>query len=159
VLVDGRRVGAAPVRYVAAAGARAIEIQLPGYATETRAATLLAGQTTKLAIQLRPAPGVGSGGERRARDPRLVPGLVLGVGVAALIGGSVVSLTAEADPNQFQPRYLYSGPGIAVAIAGGAAAAAGGYLWWRATRARAPRSGPAVSALPGGVAAGWITTF
>jgi hypothetical protein len=93
------------------------------------------------------------------RDPRIVPGLVAGAGLAAVIGGSIVSFTAEDSPEGQKHKYVYSAPGIGVAIAGGVAVGAGVYLWLRTSRQLRRRAVPTVSATAGGALAGWATTF
>jgi hypothetical protein len=88
-----------------------------------------------------------------------VPALLVGVGAAAIIGGAGYSFTIDPPATPEQPRYLYSGPAIGVAAAGGALVGIGLYLWLRAPRGSPPRPAPSVSLRPGGGTVGWSTRF
>jgi hypothetical protein len=151
VTLDGKEVGVTSVRHRVHPGQHTVLIQRTGYESEPRTVTLTEGQTTRLVIELRPtSPG---------RDRRLVPSIVIGVGLAAVVGGTIVSFTAEDSPVGQKHEYVYSGPGIGVAIGGAVVASAGIYLWVRGSRRSSKRAAPAVSTVPGGAVAGWATTF
>jgi hypothetical protein len=143
-------VGVTDLRHRANPGPHTVRVQRTGFLTETRTVTLAEGQTAKLAINLRPVA--------TPRPSRLVPGIVIGAGVVAVAGGAWVSYTAEDSPEGQKHKYVYSAPGIGVAIAGAVAIGAGVYLWLRASRASQPAV-PAVSMVPGGAIAAWALTF
>ncbi len=126
VTLDGEKVGITDLRHRAHPGQHTVLIQRTGYLPETRTVMLAEGQTTRLVVELRPAS--------TGRDPRIVPGIVIGAGLAAVVGGSIVSLAAEDSPEGQKHKYVYSAPGIGVAIAGGVVIGAGVYLWLRASR-------------------------
>jgi hypothetical protein len=151
VTLDGEKVGITNLRHRAHPGQHTVRLQRTGYLTEARTVTLADGQTTRLVIELRPTS--------TGRDPRIVPGIVIGAGLVAVVGGSIVSFTAEDSPEGQKQKYVYSAPGIGVAIAGSVAIGAGIYLWLRASRQSSKRAVPAVSPVPGGAIAGWATTF
>lgn len=93
---------------------------------------------------------------------RLVPAIVIGAGVVALGLGTYLSYNADAAAVGAQTQYIYSGPGIALAVAGGAAVGAGIYLWLRSAQHSAPSdqvSAPTLAPASGGAVAGWVTSF
>jgi hypothetical protein len=151
VTVDGKQVGVSDLRHRASPGPHTVLVERTGYVPETRSVTLVEGETSKLALELRPTS--------TGRNPRIVPGIVIGAGLAAVIGGSIVSFTAEDSPEGQKHKYVYSAPGIGVAMGGAIVAGAGVYLWVRASRRPNKRAVPAVSTVPGGAVAGWATTF
>lgn len=91
--------------------------------------------------------------------PRVVSGLVLGVGAAALIVGSLISYE-QADPPLIGPHseYVYSGRALAVAGVGAIAIGVGVYLWL-AHPPRLTSSMPTVSLSPSGGFVGWTSSF
>lgn len=151
VTVDGKQVGVSDLRHRVSPGPHTVLVQRTGYEPETRTVTLADGQTSKLAVELRPIS--------TSRPSRIVPGVVIGAGLAAVAGGSIVSFTAEDSPEGQKHEYVYSAPGIGVAIGGAVVAGAGVYLWLRASRRSSKRAVPAVSTTPGGAIAGWAMTF
>ncbi len=151
VTLDGEKVGVTALRHRAHPGQHTVLVQRTGYLPETRTVTLAAGQATRLVIELRPTA--------TGRDPRIVPGIVIGTGLAAVVGGSIVSFTAEDSPEGQKQKYVYSAPGIGVAIGGAVVIGAGVYLWLRASRQFNGRAAPTVATVPGGAVAGWATTF
>jgi len=93
--------------------------------------------------------------------PRVVSGLVLGVGAAALIGGSLISYE-QADPPLIGPhsKYVYSGPALVVAGVGAIAVGVGVYLWLaHPPHTTSATSAPTVSLSPSGGFVGWISSF
>jgi hypothetical protein len=152
IAIDGKLVGASDATLPISAGPHQVQLQRSGYRTESRSITVAQGQTYKLAVALTPDGGGG------ARFP-LVPALIAGAGAIALVGGTIYSFTADSPSSFEQPRYLYSGPAIGLAAAGGAALGIGIYLWFRAPREAASRSAPTASLRPGGGVFGWTTSF
>ncbi len=87
---------------------------------------------------------------------RVVPTLVIGAGATAFAIGTYLSFAANSSDSGQQNQYIYSGPGIALAVAGGAAIGAGLYLLLRNAQ---PTSSPTLTATTSGAVAGWTTTF
>lgn len=87
---------------------------------------------------------------------RVVPALVIGAGATAFAIGTYLSFAANSSDSGQQNQYIYSGPGIALAVAGGAAIGAGLYLLLRNAQ---PTSSPTLTATTSGAVAGWTTTF
>jgi hypothetical protein len=131
-------------------GPHRLTTQLTGYVRDERTIDVAAGKTTKIVVHLTPERA-GTPGR-----PRLVPGIVAGAGLVAVIGGSWVSATAEDSPTGKTQKYVYSAPGLGVAAAGVVAIGVAVYLWRRSPRTP---SAPTVSLLPGGGAVGWATSF
>jgi len=93
---------------------------------------------------------------------QLVPALMIGGGVAALGTGAYLSYDAEANTSGPQSKYVYSGPGIALAAVGGAAVGVGLYLLFRHPEHHSQSSrasAPILSGTPGGAMAGWMANF
>lgn len=91
---------------------------------------------------------------------RLVPALAIGTGVVAIGIGSYLSYRAAGPSDGPQPQYIFSGPGIGLAVAGGAAVGLGIYLWTRSsTHAETHASAPTLSPASGGAVAGWFANF
>ncbi len=90
----------------------------------------------------------------------LLPTLVIAGGLGAVAAGTYISWTvtpSEAGPQQ---KYLYSKPGIALAVGGGVVTIFGGYLWYRAWRsAGPPKTAPTMALSSNGATIGWAAAF
>jgi hypothetical protein len=120
MLGETRRIATTP-------GEHRLLLHRSGYQPATRTVRLAAGETLALAVTLirEGAP------PHPTRPSRVFPGIVLGAGVVAVIAGLTLQATKDPPASGPQPEYLYSAPGIALAIGGGVAIAAGVYLWVR----------------------------
>ena len=153
VTIDGKLVGASDATLPISAGLHQVQLQRSGYRAESRSITVAQGQTYKLAVTLTPERAGGT------RFP-LVPALVAGAGAIALVSGTIYSFTIDPPSSYEQPRYLYSGPAIGLAAAGGAALGVGIYLWFRAPKDGGGRvSAPTASLRNGGGVVGWSKSF
>lgn len=142
------------------AGPHTLLIQRSGFHPVTRTIDAPSGQTTEVDVALTSAESDGGGQDRRDDGPRrsrLVPAILLGVGGAAVVGGTVYSLTRDPPNTSEQPKYLYDGVGIGVAVGGAAVVAAGLYLWFK--HPSGAGSTATIAPVPGGGVAGWMTSF
>ncbi len=155
IMVDGVMSGASDRTIPVAAGLHQVQLQRSGYRPHLAQITVAEGKTALITAIL-----VAADDDRIDHEDtpsRLVPALIGGAGAVALIGGTVYSLRVDPPRQSFQQsRYLYSGPALALAAAGGAAVGIGLYLWFHhPTR----RSLPVVSYTNHGGAVGWSTSF
>lgn len=161
VTLDGERLGVTNLKRATHAGVHSLVIQREGYRQVVRSENVEAGRVTTVHVKLESD----SAEARSTRDPRIVPGIMTGVGVLALAAGTVISFTADADEDGQQNKYIYSVPGIVTAVGGGVLAGVGVYLWVRASRnlrasTAKPRVAlPALAPTSGGVMAGWSVSF
>jgi hypothetical protein len=159
IVLDGRPAGATDTTLATYPGKHTIELQAPGYAAATREVIAVDGSTVDVAIPLPPEarrPGPGDPGSPDAHPrSRLLPGLAIGAGAAAIVAGGLL-IAFDQDPSPSQRYYHNTAPyGVASLAAGVVVAGAGIYLWLR------PRasSAAAVAPVPGGAAIGWAGRF
>ena len=149
VSVDAAPQGNGPITVVTTAGAHDVVVEQPGWVSKTLHVEAVAGKETAVDIALAavaPPP---------PRGRPIWPLALVGVGLVAAATGTIISLDTQPPPKtQPQPKYLYNGPAIGVAIAGGLAAAVGVYFWLRPTSPH-----PVVTVAPGTAAIGWATAF
>lgn len=159
--LDGTLVGSTNTVKATYPGEHTVLLTRAGHVTATRTVVVKEGETAELIVILDPAPGtvIDRTRDRQASSSRWIPKLLSGAGALALIGGTLYSLTVDPPSSGEQPRYLYSGPAIGVAAAGGAALGIGLYLWLRPAVGTAIPSAPTVSPSPGGGVLGWLTSF
>lgn len=148
VHVGGELVGETPLERHVAPGSYKVALRLDGHAVEARDVTVRAGETTALDVPLAPEGGPGRGGRGW-----LPPALVVG-GAALVVTGVVLFVTSDTDDGTKYEYISTRPPGIALGVAGLAAAGIGAYLW---TRKRA--SAPIVAITPGAVHLGWSRRF
>jgi hypothetical protein len=159
ITLDDSNVGLTNRKYTTFPGRHVVILQREGYETETRTVDIVENQDTLVSVPLRPKGGpVVTGSGRRY----LVPGIVAGVGVVAVVGGIVLQLTKDPPPvGEQQPARLVSAPGVGLMIGGGIAIGVGAYLWIRASKAprHAPKSVPTAAIVNGGGVVGWTGRF
>jgi hypothetical protein len=98
--------------------------------------------------------------DRADGDAHVVPAIVIAGGFSVLVAGAYLQFTASPPETGDQSKNVYSIPGIALAVGGTVAIAAGAYLWVRASRAtKATTSTPTVSFTAGGGTIGWAGSF
>jgi hypothetical protein len=130
-------------------GPHKLAVQHPGYVADERLVDLAAGKATPVVVELKRS-------DAKTERSLLVPGIVAAAGLTAIVVGTIVSATAEDSPTGPKQKYVYSGPGIGVAVAGGVAIGVAVYLWRRNVNAA---STPTASLLPGGGTVGWAASF
>jgi hypothetical protein len=154
VTIDGSSTGISDTTLAVSAGSHEVQIQRSGYRPHSQHVMVEEGQTFKLLVTLTAAESPGVTPDNK--PSRLVPILVGSAGAATLIAGTAYSLTREpSHAPVLQPRFVYSGPGIVVATAGGVALGVGLYLWFRPQA----RSAPVTVYLPNGGIVGWSGSF
>lgn len=159
VMVDGNAVGVTPLDYDLAPGNHQVSVVLDRYQVESRPAPIRVGETTMLDVPLIPAPdttldkgtSTGSGGGHVGVVP---VALVIG-GIAALGTGAVL-IAIDQDPSPTGPLEIRNTAplGVAVAVTGGVAVAAGAWLWFHKSR-----SAPVASVSRDGGYVGWFARF
>ncbi len=154
--LDGQMIGETDKTVTTTAGSHTVLLQRSGYRNEDRTIVTENGKTATVDVALTPVQGTVVAPVTDPQRSRLVPAIVIGAGAVALVTGALVSLDTDPPKTFQQPQYLYSGPAIAVSVAGGLAVAAGLYLWFRHPHSA---SAPAVASVPGGGVVGWSTTF
>ncbi len=159
ILLDGARIGVTDASFNTFPGNHVVIIEKPGFQRETRELTVEEGKTADVAVTLQPSAATAPTKPAPHRPSRLVPALVIGLGVTALVGGVVLQATASGPAEgEDQPSRLYSAPGLGLAIGGAVAIGIGVLLWRRASRE--PRSsGPAVTLVEQGGVIGWSGGF
>lgn len=140
-------------------GRHVVTVQREGYLVETRTIVVAENQENTVAFTLRadrdsdPPPAT-------TGRPRLIPGLVIGVGTAAIVTGVIWQLPPDAGPGiGSQPKYLINAPGAVLVVGGGLAVGVGVYMWMRATNSATPLSMPTAAPAPGGGVVGWLGHF
>lgn len=159
ISLDGERIGVTNSTYKTYPGQHVLTIEKAGYATETRQVDVEEGASREVDVTLHAATAPGAG-TAEARPSRLVPAIVVGAGVTALVAGIVIQATADGPPlGEPQPSRIYSAPGIGLAVAGGVVAGVGVYLWTRATRGSTGGAAPTVSLTEHGGMLGWSQSY
>lgn len=149
VLLDNTTIGVTPVERTVPAGDHTVQLVRDGHTGEQKTITIAAGEVSE--IELEPPPG----GVAPARRSRLIPGLLIGLGVAAIGTGAALYLTSEEPTGQGRTYRDTKGLGIGVA-AGGGALVLTGVIVVLATRAP---STPTIALTPGGATVGWAGRF
>jgi len=154
VTLDGKMLGAANRTITTTPGEHLLLVQRTGYQQASQKVVVPDGTTIEISMTLQrdgatvaPPP---------ARRSRLLPGVMMGVGAATVIGCAWYSWTVDPPNTPDQPRYLYSGPAIAGAMVGAAVLGAGVYLWLRKPNTS---STPVAFTIPGGGVVGWAAKF
>lgn len=164
VLIDGKVVGITNNAFPTTPGEHTVEVRMKGYAPETRKAAAVDGKTVSTSVTLRPPTDLGSPSEQAPGSSGLLPKVMVGVGVAAIVAGGVV-FALDEDKTIFEtkaekdadPTYReWALPGIATMAAGAVITGVGGYLWWRSGSSATK---PTVATTAQGVTLGLAGTF
>lgn len=153
-LVDGQSIGVTPVEHQVAFGSHTISLSRDGKIVGERQVEVGPNATVEVAVPVRatPPPTIVKVIERPRS--RLMPGIVLGVGGAAIVTGAI--LYAVGSPSGKSYYYRDTRPwGLGVAAGGAAIGLVGAYLMWR----RGTESVPQVAVTPGGALVGWAGSF
>jgi hypothetical protein len=178
--VDSNLVGGTDTSISVVPGAHTIAVELEDYRTDTRHVQVEENTTQEVSFTLQPS---GSGGAHAppfpgndvaggdptgsarppdiTRRPRLVPGAIVGVGLAAFATGVVLfALDEDAvtkPDEEASSRYRDAATrGALLGVSGLAIAGVGGYLWWKYGQAG---SAPAVAPVNGGAVIGLSRSF
>lgn len=179
--VDSNLVGVTDISLNIVPGTHTITVELEEYRTETRHVLVEEDTTQEVSFALQSSEATSS--SRPPFDPdavaglqgpvgsdkppqitrrsRVVPAAIVGVGLATLAAG-VVLFALDEDPTttsgaDASRRYRDTGTrGVIVGASGLVIAGAGGYLWWRYSRAR---SAPVVAPVNGGAVVGIARSF
>jgi len=158
VNIDGKVVGDSGQLFPIDAGRHKVLLQLERYQPVAFEIEVREGETKvdrrELVLLDGSTAGVSSSG------PSRVGPIAVGVaGLGAVVAGTWISLSVDPPgPNVENPKYLYSGPGIALAV-GGVVAIGGSVAWWLYQNKREATSGATVSVGPSGAFAGWAGRF
>jgi hypothetical protein len=155
VMLDNATIGVTPLETDVTVGRHKVQLARDGRTTEGKVITVTADSAAEITIAP-PTAAAPPSGSMSQRPSRLVPGLFIGLGVAAIGAGTALYLTSE-EPTGKSPTYRDTKPlGIGVAAGGGALVLVGVII----VVATKPSSTPTVSVLPeGGAAVGWAGTF
>lgn len=177
IVLDGKVMGASNLALDILPGRHTVNLSLRGYRAVSRSVDVVDGEAAEVNILLEPeeqqklptTPPIGDGAP--SEEVRILPGWVppttLGVGVAAVIAGSVLLYTGRDQPEgEVQNQYNVSVPGVVTIGLGVAITGLGAYLWrWpptRSSRETATKStipGFSATPLPRGLAASFETSF
>lgn len=140
IVLDGRPVQATNASLNTFPGKHVVVLEKPGFQREIREIIASRGKTAEMEITLQPS--VTSDTIHATPGPsRVVPGVILGIGAAAVAAGILLYAIDEAPSPTGGRRYWDTAPaGVAIGVAGLATAGLGAYL-----RFRAPRSQPTPS--------------
>lgn len=153
ISIDGAPpIGITPLDWDLPTGRHTITMTQDGLKPATGDVMVASDKTELLVLTLDP-PGADGGG---GRPSKLVPGLVLGAGVAAIAAG-VVLIAIDAPRSDDKPTYRDSkGIGIGVAIGGAVVTGVGGYLLYRGLHRK---SAPVASVSGDSAYVGWAGSF
>jgi hypothetical protein len=160
--IDGKSAGTTNREVVTTPGTHALKFHLSGYTDTSRSVDAVAHKKTSVDVTMQPEGAKQPPGARTVTTgiPRYVPVIVGVAGVAALVGGSIVSFTADDAPaGSSQGQYNYSLPGIGVAALGAVAIGVAVYVWVRHPPHTSITSAPAISLTNDGGVVGWSTRF
>ena len=153
VLVDGATIGVTPLEQSIVAGEHKVRLAQDGRMGEEKVVTVAADGTTEVEL---PAPPPVADPVVTTKSSRVVPGVMIGIGLAGIGAGAALYLTSE-EPTGTNRTYRDTKKlGLGVA-GGGAALALAGVIIILATGGD---SGPTVAMTPdGGAAVGWVGRF
>ncbi len=144
-ILDNQPIGSTPLERDVPVGQHALQLVQNGKQVAQRYFAIMADERAELDIRV----------EAHHGPSRTLPALVIGAGVAVVIGGGVLYATSES-PTGLHPTYRDTKPaGIGVAVGGAALVGVGVFLLLRG----GGETGPTVNVAAGGASAGWIGRF
>jgi hypothetical protein len=158
VLLDNAAIGVTPIERDVPAGEHKVRLVRDGRTGEEKTVKIESGTVAELELEVpavatqpadpivQPAP---------ARRSRLVPGLMIGIGVAGVGAGAALYLTSEEPTGQGRTYRDTKNLGIGVAAGGGALLLTGVII----ILATGSSSAPTVALTPGGATVGWAGRF
>jgi hypothetical protein len=155
VLLDGRTIGVTPLETEVPVGDHEVQLARDGRTGEPTAISVTSDEPVEVELKVPALPPDPATAPPPQRSSRLIPGLLIGLGVAAVGTGTTLYLTSE-EPTGKAPTYRDTkNLGIGVA-AGGAAFVLTGVIIVLATRSS---SAPTMALTTGGATVGWAGTF
>jgi len=162
ILMDNKTVGVTPLELPVPTGSHTFRLVHDGRPGPEKTVDV-GDEAIDLALEGPAATAAGITGEPREkpqvvvqqRRSRLVPGLMIGIGLAGVGAGAALYLTSEEPDGSSRTYRDTKNLGIGVA-AGGAALALTGVIIILATKST---TGPTVSMTPGGATIGWAGSF
>jgi hypothetical protein len=157
VLLDNETLGVTPVEHDVAAGAHKVRLIRDGHMGPEKDVTITGGKTEDVTLEAPPANIETPLPSGPTHHSRVLPGVMIGTGVAAVGAGAVMYfvLHKEPGPNDFDYKD-YKTPGMITAGAGAVVAITGLII----ILATPNHEGPTVSTTAGGGATiGWIGRF
>lgn len=153
VLLDNENIGVTPLEREVPAGQHTIVLMHRGRRVGERTLKIHADVTAEILMPVTlPADP-----EPAAAPSRVLPGIVIGTGAAAVVAGAILYFTSEVDDGT-RPTYRDSKPaGIGIAAGGIVVAGIGTWLWIRAGN-RADSAPTAALTSQGGIV-GWSRAF
>jgi hypothetical protein len=156
VMIDNENIGITPVERDLAVGTHTIVLMHRGANVGERTLKVQPDVTAEITIPVT-MPVDDDSGPGDEKPSRVLPALVLGLGVAAVAGGAVLYFTSEKDTGE-KLFYRDTKPaGVGVAIGGVAVTALGAWLWFRA--GAESRSAPVATLDAHGGTLGWARAF
>jgi hypothetical protein len=156
VLLDGRTIGVTPIETEVPVGDHKVQLVRDGTTGEIRPISVTSEAATEVVLEVpRATSPPGPGTPPASQSSRLFPGLLIGLGIAAVGAGTALYLTSE-EPTGEAPTYRDTrNLGIGVA-AGGGALVLTGVIIVLATRSS---SAPTIALTTGGATVGWAGRF
>ncbi len=157
IVLDGQRIGITNSAFNTFPGKHVVILEKAGYLRETHEFVVEEGKTADVSLTLRASEVQTPETPPVTHRSRTVPGVVIGVGAAAAIGGVILYVVDEDQSPTGGKKYFDSAPaGVAIGIAGLVTVGAGAYLWRRASRSS---STPSANVVRGGAIIGWSGAF
>lgn len=162
VMLDNQTIGVTPLEKNVPVGTHTVKVVRDGRPGPEKTIEVESDKPTTVAADVPPAGAAIRDGDNPIGTPvvserrsRLIPGLMIGIGVAGIGAGAALYLTSE-QPTGKAPTYRDTKKlGIGVA-AGGGALLLTGVIIILATKST---SGPTVSSTPDGTTVGWAGSF
>lgn len=157
VLLDNATIGVTPIEADASVGEHKVQLARDGRTGEAKTISITSQAVTEVALDA-PAPGPVEGevpAPATSRPSRLLPGLLIGLGVAAIGAGTALYLTSEEPTGQSRTYRDTKNLGIGVAAGGGALVITGVII----VVATKTSSTPTMAFVPGGATVGWAGSF
>jgi hypothetical protein len=158
VLLDNSTIGVTPVEADVTVGEHKVQLARDGRTGEAKTVAITSEAVTEVNLDP-PAAGPVEGDvpvpPPPGRPSRLLPGLLIGLGVAAIGAGTALYLTSEEPTGQSRTYRDTKNLGIGVAAGGGALVITGVII----VLVTKPSSAPTIALTPGGATVGWAGTF
>jgi hypothetical protein len=158
VMLDNATVGVTPLETAASVGEHKVQLARDGRTGEPKTVSITSEAVTEVTLEppsAAPAEGEVPSTPATTRPSRLLPGLLIGLGVAAIGAGTALYLTSEEPTGQSRTYRDTKNLGIGVAAGGGALVLTGVII----VVATKTSSTPTMAFVPGGATVGWAGSF